>query len=75
MNKYSLQKEVNNLEFNSNQNKKPKNNNTNISIDNNKNFNLLCKRIIEQKKSESLISNDAERKRLLCSSGFDNTRY
>ncbi len=75
VNKYSLQKEVNNLEFNSNQNKKPKNDNTNISIDNNKNFNLLCKRIIEQKKSESLISNDAERKILLCSSGFDNTKY
>ena len=41
----------------------------------NNNFNLLCKRIISQKANISLISDESERKILLCSSGFDNMKY
>jgi hypothetical protein len=81
VNKYNLQKDINNLETNSTQSKKTKNdinhnNNGNGNcIDNNKSFNILCKRIISQKKNESLVPNEAERKILLNSSGFDNTKY
>ena len=42
---------------------------------NNNNFKLLCNRIVSQKENESLISNESEKKILLCSSGFDTTKY
>ena len=42
---------------------------------NNNNFKLLCNRIVSQKGNESLISNESEKKILLCSSGFDTTKY
>ena len=51
------------------------NNKNFINNENNKDFNLLYKRMISKKIDESLISNEAERKILLCSSGFDNNKY
>ena len=47
----------------------------NQSMDDNKNINLSQKRIKNKKANESLISNEAERKILLCSSGFDNNKF
>ena len=51
------------------------NQNQYINDKNNKNFNLLQNKIINKKTKESLISNETERKILLCSSGFDNNKY
>ena len=72
VNKYNRQKDINTSETNPNKSKKSKNDK---NIDNNKHFNMLCNRIISQKANDTLISNETERKILLCSSGFDNNKY
>ena len=77
VNQFNFQKDsnINNTkeEYSSSYNKIK--NNDNIINNINNNFKLLCNRIVSQKENESLISNESEKKILLCSSGFDNTKY
>ena len=75
---YNFQKDTNTSETSSyySQNKNNyKTNDYNHNHDNQKNFASLCNRILSQKSNEPLISNESERKILLCSSGFDNNKY
>ena len=77
--KYNLEIEINNNNQKINSSSKKFNQNQFLNICNNNNnvnnINIFSKNIIPQKVVDSLISNEAERKILLCSSGFDNTKY